>query len=148
MLEKQLINSGMGCGTVKNFNSTILRAMKNDEDMKWYFLTPVKSKDNGSGYKEATVNFAFPIKADRDDISEKEVLLKLEENEIENTECLIKHLKKYFNVVSFTSSTIPFWSTNAVERLQLTDFANVKIHLLNVVVTVKYRESWFKCTCN
>ena len=148
MIEKLLIDAGFGCGTVKNFNAVILDAQRTNDSQRWYFLTPLKVKDNGSGYKEVSVNFAFPIVASLDDIEEKAVLSRLANYESEYGNDLLKFLRKYFNVLSPTYSVIPFWSTNAVERLKLTDFANNRIHLLNLTVTLKYRETWFKCNCN
>ena len=148
MIEKLLIDAGFGCGTVKNFNAVILDAQRTNDSQRWYFLTPLKVKDNGSGYKEVSVNFAFPIVASLDDIEEKAVLSRLANYESEYGNDLLKFLRKYFNVLNPTYSVIPFWSTNAVERLKLTDFANNRIHLLNLTVTLKYRETWFKCNCN
>lgn len=148
MIEKLLIDAGFGCGTVKNFNAVILDAQRTNDSQRWYFLTPLKVKDNGSGYKEVSLNFAFPIVAELDDINESAVLSRLANYESEYGNDLLKFLRKYFNVLSPTYSVIPFWSTNAVERLKLTDFANNRIHLLNLTVTLKYRETWFKCNCN
>lgn len=148
MIEKLLIDAGFGCGSVKNFNAVILDAQRTNDSQRWYFLTPLKVKDNGSGYKEVSVNFAFPIVASLDDAEEKAVLSRLANYESEYGNDLLKFLRKYFNVLSPTYSVIPFWSTNAVERLKLTDFANNRIHLLNLTVTLKYRETWFKCNCN
>ena len=148
MIEKLLIDAGFGCGTVKNFNAVILDAQRTNDSQRWYFLTPLKVKDNGSGYKEVSVNFAFPIVAALEDIEEKAVLSRLANYESEYGNDLLKFLRKYFNVLVPTYSVIPFWSTNAVERLKLTDFANNRIHLLNLTVTLKYRETWFKCNCN
>ena len=148
MIEKLLIDAGFGCGTVKNFNAVILDAQRTNDSQRWYFLTPLKVKDNGSGYKEVSVNFAFPIVAALEDIEEKAVLSRLANYESEYGNDLLKFLRKYFNVLNPTYSVIPFWSTNAVERLKLTDFANNRIHLLNLTVTLKYRETWFKCNCN
>lgn len=148
MIEKLLIDAGFGCGTVKNFNAVILDAQRTNDSQRWYFLTPLKVKDNGSGYKEVSINFAFPIVAELDDINESAVLSRLANYESEYGNDLLKFLRKYFNVLNPTYSVIPFWSTNAVERLKLTDFANNRIHLLNLTVTLKYRETWFKCNCN
>ena len=148
MIEKLLIDAGFGCGTVKNFNAVILDAQRTNDSQRWYFLTPLKVKDNGSGYKEVSINFAFPIVAELEDIEEKAVLSRLANYESEYGNDLLKFLRKYFNVLNPTYSVIPFWSTNAVERLKLTDFANNRIHLLNLTVTLKYRETWFKCNCN
>lgn len=148
MIEKLLIDAGFGCGTVKNFNAVILDAQRTSDSQRWYFLTPLKVKDNGSGYKEVSINFAFPIVAELEDIEEKTVLSRLANYESEYGNDLLKFLRKYFNVLVPTYSVIPFWSTNAVERLKLTDFANNRIHLLNLTVTLKYRETWFKCNCN
>lgn len=148
MIEKLLIDAGFGCGTVKNFNAVILDAQRTNDSQRWYFLTPLKVKDNGSGYKEVSINFAFPIVAALDDIEEKAVLSRLANYESEYGNYLLNFLRKYFNVLAPTYSIIPFWSTTAVERLKLTDFANNRIHLLNLTVTLKYRETWFKCNCN
>ena len=148
MIEKLLIDAGFGCGSVKNFNAVILDAQRTNDSQRWYFLTPLKVKDNGSGYKEVSINFAFPIVAELEDIDESAVLSRLANYESEYGNDLLKFLRKYFNVLAPTYSIIPFWSTNAVERLKLTDFANNRIHLLNLTVTLKYRETWFKCNCN
>lgn len=153
MIEKLLIDAGFGCGTVKNFNAVILDAQRTNDSQRWYFLTPLKVKDNGSGYKEVSINFAFPIVAELDDIEEKAVLSRLANYESECRSDLLKFLRKYFkgtriSILAKDHSLIAFWSTNAVERLKLTDFANNRIHLLNLTVTLKYRETWFKCNCN
>ena len=153
MIEKLLIDAGFGCGTVKNFNAVILDAQRTNDSQRWYFLTPLKVKDNGSGYKEVSINFAFPIVAELDDIDEKTVLSRLANYESECRNDLLKFLRKYFkgapiSILAKDHAVISFWSTNAVERLKLTDFANNRIHLLNLTVTLKYRETWFKCNCN
>ena len=68
ILEKLLIGLGIKCGTVKNFNTAILEAARQNKLQSWYFLTPIKNKDNGSGYMEATINFAYPILSNIQDI--------------------------------------------------------------------------------
>ena len=70
MIEDLLLGLGLKCGSLKKFNTQILEAARLQELQMWYFLTPIKSKDDGSGYKTATINVAFPILADNDDKNE------------------------------------------------------------------------------
>ena len=148
MIENLLTKIGLNCGTLKNFNSVIVRAMELGESQKWYFLTPLKVKDNGSGFKEVTVNIAFPIQCEIDDVTEADVLNRLAGYESEYSEQLVKFLKKYFLVPTYTFSIVPFWSDTKTERKELTDFGNVRIHVISGTLTLKYRETWFKCNCN
>jgi hypothetical protein len=147
MIEDLLIGLGLKCGTVKNFNTIIMDASRQNQLQMWYFLTPIKGKDNGSGYMEATINLAFPILAVQGDINEISALSRISEIEKTVKPELINLLKKWMNVPSSTFSIIPFWSNEKGERNELKDFGNVRIHIINAVLTVKYRETWFNCNC-
>lgn len=148
MIEKVLTDIGLKCGTVKNLSTVINEALRNNDSQSWYFLTPLKVKDNGSGLKEVTFNLAFPILATQDDISEQAVLSRISLYESGHEEALIKFLSKYFLIPSFTFAVVPFWSKDSNERTERKDFANNKVHLISGNITLRYREKWFNCECN
>lgn len=148
MIEKLLIDLGLKCGSIKNFNSTILDAARQNQLQMWYFLTPIKSNDNGSGFKTATVNLAYPILAGSEDINEASAITRISEFETNLQTELLTILKKYVNVPDSTFSIIPFWANEKGERIERKDFGNVRVHIINGMLTLKYRESWFNCNCN
>lgn len=148
MIEKILTDIGLKCGTVKNLNTVILEALRIGDSQSWYFLTPLKVKDNGSGLKEVTFNLVFPILSVQDDISEQAALSRISLFESSYEESLIKFLSKYFLIPSFTFAVVPFWSKDSNERTERKDFANSKVHLISGNITLKYRENWFNCKCN
>jgi len=147
MIEKLLIGLGIKCGTVKNFNTAILEAARQNKLQSWYFLTPIKNKDNGSGYMEATINFAYPILSNIQDIDEASVLKRISIFDGDLKMELLNTLKKYVNVPTSTFSIIPFWANEKGERIERKDFGNIRVHIINGILTVKYRESWFNCEC-
>lgn len=136
-----------GCGTVKNFNSEILEAQRLNKPQKWYYLTPIKVKDDGSGYKEVTVNMAYPIPAILADASSEKIAFDRIKNDAQFLQGeLIDFMKKYFNVPSHTFSTIPFWANEKTqERDGRRNFGNNSVHIIYGNLTLKYRESRFDC---
>ena len=147
MIEDLLIGLGLKCGSLKNFNTAILDAARQNQMQMWYFLTPIKSNDNGSGYMEATINLAFPILAGLGDINELSAISRISEIEKDVKPQLINLLKKYVNIPTATFSVHPFLANEKSERIERKDFAGVRVHIINAVLTVRYRESWFNCNC-
>jgi hypothetical protein len=147
MIEDLLIGLGLNCGTSKNFNTKIVEAVRRDALQMWYFKTPIRNKDNSSGYMEAQINLFFPVLAVASDISESVAITRLSDIQKEVTPQLIAMLKKFVNIPAATHTVVPFWSNNLNERDERKDFANVRVHLIHLSLTVKYRESWFNCEC-
>lgn len=145
MIEDLLIKAGLGCGSKKNFQSEILKNMKVPGVLpRWYFLTPIKH--SGNGLVTATINFAFPFVAKSTDTSDAIVLSRLENERKAYEDDLIHFIRSFGFIVppdSQTFSIIPFWATETSERTERKDFAGLRIHILNAVITVKYRKSWF-----
>lgn len=142
MIENYLIAAGLGCGTKKNFKDEVLKSMKLHLPSKWYFLTPVNV--SGNGLKSATLNMAFPFLALRYDsiTSEGDVLARLELTRKEYEDDLMKFLRANKFIVppdTANFSIIPFWAGEPGYREELEDFNGIRIHILNAVVTVKYR---------
>lgn len=148
MVESYLLAIGMRCGTVKNFSNTIVEDMRTNSKQHWYFLTPIKSVDKGSLLKEATIQFAFPFVAIPTDISERDVLKRLEKIIGGYEHSLLIQLKKMLLVQSVTFSIIPFWANEKGERIERKNLGQSSIHILNAQITVRYRDSWFDCNCN
>lgn len=147
MLETFLLNGGFKCGTIKNLSTVINEAMLTNTQLTWYFLTPLKPKDNGSGFKEVTINFAYPFIAELTDITEDDVFNRLKFLTPDYEKYLLKELKKIFLVPSYTFSVVPFWSNREGIRIDRKDFSNVKIHILSAQLTLRYRDAWINCQC-
>ena len=148
MIEKFLIDSGIKCGTLKNFNTTILEDARRSSKAHWYFLTPLKPTDKGgNGFKEVVINFAYPIDAIKQDLTEEDVFKRLSKLNGKYEKELIKFLRKKVLVPSFDLKVIPFWSNDKMPRTERADFGNVKIHIINVIATIRYRDSYFGCDC-
>lgn len=148
MVEKYLLDLGLGCGSVKNFNTEILKNMRFSNGQKWYFKTPIKITDN-NGLKTATINLAFPFLAIQTDITEADVIKRISLVKTCYENQLIKVLRKKFIVPDYYLAIIPFWANdgNGNERIDRKDFAQTRVHILNAVVNVKYRDSNFSCKC-
>ena len=142
MIENYLIQIGMRGGSVKNFGLAIVEDSKKFDNQHWYFLTPIKVKDNGNGLKEATINLAYPFEVERDDVSEVEVLERLSGYMIDYETELLKQLRKILIVPSLTLSVVPFWANEKGERVERKNFAQAAVHILSATATVKYREHW------
>ncbi len=142
MIENYLIAAGLGCGTKKNFKDEIKKAMNLHLPSKWYFRTPVAV--SGNGLKTATLDLAFPFLALRYDsiTDEGTVLARLELTRKEYEDDLIKFLRSNRFIVppdTANFSIIPFWAGEPGYREELEDFNGIRIHIINAVVTVKYR---------
>lgn len=140
MIESFLIEHGLGCGTVKNFQTEILKNVKLGITDRWYFKTPIKVSSNG--LKTAVIDFAFPFLAKKDDVNEKDVLTRLEVLRKDYENDLIHFLRKHKFIVppdTASFSIIPFWANEKGERNDRKDFAGIRVHILNAVLTVKYR---------
>ena len=149
MVENYLLQIGMRCGTVKNFNNSILRDMENNDGQHWYFLTPIKAFDKGNGLKECTVNMAYPFLNEETDTSEQIVIERLSPLMDGHQTDLLKILRKMLIVPSFTFSVVPFWANEKTsERNELKDFGSNRIHIINASIKILYRETWFKTTYN
>jgi len=142
MIESFLIASGLGCGTKQNFKDEVLKSMQLHLASKWYFRTPVKVSSNG--LKTATLDMAFPFLALINDSKDNEeaVLARLEIDRKAYEDDLIYFLRKYKFIVppdTANFSIIPFWHGEAGYRDEAEDFNGIRIHILNAVLTVKYR---------
>jgi len=141
MIEKFLINSGCKCGTKKNFSTVISDDLRIDDFQHWYFLTPLKVIGKQNGVMSTTINMAYPFIAEDGETTEEDVLKRIsdEADDYKNG------LKEFFNKWSISNdiefSEIPFYGGSNAERTNLTTFGNNKIHLLNVIVKVSYREN-------
>ena len=153
MIENYLIQIGFNCGTVKNFNNEILEDQRKKDSNHWYFLTPIKSTDSGNGLKEAKINMAYPFEVfEKTDVSEKEVIKRLSVNLKEYETELLKRLRQDRRLIvppsMFTISFIPFWANEkSSERMNRVDFGSNRIHIINVSLTIRYREEWLNCNC-
>lgn len=148
MLENYLLNIGMRCGTVKNFNNVIIDDMRKKDGQHWYFLTPVKIIGRASNLNEATVQIAYPFLATNSDLTEEDAIKRLTPVLPEFKNSLENELKKMLLLQSATYSLIPFWANEKGDRTERKDFGQTRIHILNAQVTVRYRDSWFTCNCN
>lgn len=140
MIESYLIESGLGCGTVKNFQTEILKNVKLGITDRWYFKTPIKV--SSSGLKTAVIDFAFPFLAKQTDIDEKTVLSRLEILREDHENDLLRFLRTHKFIVppdNANFSIIPFWAAEKGERNERKDFQGIRVHILNAVLTVKYR---------
>lgn len=138
----------MRCGSVKNFNASILEDMRLSKSQHWYFATPFKVAEKSGGLKECTVNMALPFIAERGDITEQSVIEKLSPIVPELEKELLKVLRKKLIVPAHTIAVIPFWANEkGSERVERKDFGTVRIHIINVSATILYRDSWFTCNC-
>jgi hypothetical protein len=148
MVEKFLLDIGMRCGTVKNFNTTIIEDLRKGEDAHWYFLTPIKANENVGGFKTATVSMAFPFFAVREDVTEADVINRLSVLLPEYEPTLLANLRQMLIVPDCTIFPIPFWANESGDsRNERKNFAQTSIHILSAKVTIKYRDSWFNCKC-
>jgi hypothetical protein len=149
MLENFLLQIGMHCGTLKNFNTAILEDVRKNDYQHWYFLTPIKCNDKASGLKECTVQMAYPFLAANGEISEESSIKRISDLVPGYEAELLKVLRVKVIVPSFTLSVIPFWANDkGTERNERKDFAQTRIHIINASVTINFRESWLNCNCN
>lgn len=140
MIESFLIESGLGCGTVKNFSTEILKNVKLGVTDRWYFKTPIKV--SGNGLKTAVIDMAFPFIANQGDVDEKSALSRLEMVRKGYEDDLLHFLRKNKFIAPVDNanfSIIPFWATEAGQRNDRKDFAGIRVHILNAVITIKYR---------
>lgn len=143
MLENYLIQIGLRCGTVKNFNTTIVNDMRKKDVQHWYFLTPIKAGDKGGLLKEAVVTMALPFLAHNGETTEADVLKRISplvEN-VKNT--LLCKLRKTVIVPTFEFSIKPFWANETGnERTDRKDFAQTRVHIIQAKLTINYRDNW------
>lgn len=137
MIERFLIQAGIECGSVKNFNNVVIDGMNIGKTDRWYFRTPVKVSSDG--FKSATLDCAFPFAAIPDDIDEASALSRIELIRKGYEKDLLFFLRKLGFICppdqqAFT--IIPFWA----------ELGGVKIHILNGLLTLKYRDNFFNIT--
>lgn len=143
IVENFLVDAGLGCGTVKNFNTEIISNMKLKKTDKWYFKTPLKI--SGTGLKTVTIDMAFPFQTAINEMEENEAITRLSPDLKDyKTDLKFFFRKNGFIVSNIDFSFIPFWANETGTRNERKDFAQLRIHILNAVVTLKYRDSWFK----
>lgn len=149
MIENFLLQIGMHCGTVKNFNSSILEDVRRNDFQHWYFLTPIKCTDKANGLKECTVQMAYPFLCANNEISEEAAIQRISDLVPEYEAELLKVLRQKVIAPSYTFSVIPFWANEkASERNERKDFAQTRVHIISGSVTIRFRENWFNCKCN
>lgn len=140
MIESYLINHGLGCGSKKNFPIELIKNHKLGISDRWYFLTPVKV--SGNGLRSAVLNMAFPFMAKPGEITEKQALERLELVRKDYEDDLMFFLRSHRFIVppdTANFSIIPFFANETGgERTERKDLP-VRIHILNAVITVKYR---------
>jgi hypothetical protein len=135
----------MRCGTVRNFNASILKDAKRGDFNHWYFKTPVKSTDKGGHLREATIDLAFPFIAKKEDDLEAEIIERLTPIMIEMQDELLATLNRTILTPNFNFSIIPFWANEkGSERNERKDFANTRVHIINAVITVNFRNYWLQ----
>jgi hypothetical protein len=139
MIESYLINAGLGCGSKKNFPIELIKNISLGISDRWYFLTPVRV--SGNGLKSATLNMAFPFRAKLDEVTEKQALDRIELVRQDYEDDLMRFLRSLKFIVppdTANFSIIPFFATETGERTERKDLP-IRVHILNAVVTVKYR---------
>jgi hypothetical protein len=140
MIESYLINAGLGCGSKKNFPIELIKNVKLGISDRWYFLTPVKQK--GIGLKSVTLNMAFPFLAKLDEVNEKQAIDRIELVKDDYVNDLVRFLRSLKFIVppdTVDPSIIPFYANETTgERTERKDLP-IRVHILNAVVTVKYR---------
>ena len=144
MIENYMILGGLGCGTKKHFAQVIITDLKKGVSPRWYFRTPIKY--SGHGLRTAVIDMAFPFISKNTDIDEKTILTRLEVDRKCYEDDLIAFLRKGGFIVppdSAVFAIVPNYSCKTDARDERADFAGTRIHILNAVITVKYRESWF-----
>lgn len=143
MLENYLISIGLRCGTVKNFNTTILTDSRRKDNQHWYFLTPIKASDKGGELKEAVVTMAFPFVAQSTDTSDAEVIKRISPLIYSMKNALLCRLRKTVIVPTEEFKVIPFWANDGSgERNDRKDFAQNKVHIIQAKITINYRDYW------
>jgi hypothetical protein len=151
MVEKYLLDIGMRCGSVKNFNASILEDMRLSKSQHWYFATPFKVTDKGGGLKECTVNMAYPFLAVNGEISEQEAIKRISPLIPEYEAALLKALRKGCSrliVIPSQFYPVALWANEkGAERVDRKDFGAVRIHIISASLTIRYRDSWFTCNC-
>lgn len=147
MIERMLIDSGCKCGTKKNLSTQISTDLKNGSGQHWYFLTPLKIKESTNGVMSTVINMGFPFIAKKDEQSEEDVLKRIDSVSNEYKNGLKKFFSKWCIKCEIEFSNTPFYGGGSGERSELTNFGNNKIHLLNVIAKIDYRESKINCNC-
>ena len=149
MVENFLLKIGMKCGTVKNFNSTILNDMRLNGKQHWYFLTPIKTSEDNTGLKTSIINLAFPFISITEDISEADVYKRLTPKISSYRNDLLSTIRKTLNKTQLIYFyPVAFWANEkGTERNERKDSGNSTIHIFNVQLSIKWRETDFNCEC-
>jgi hypothetical protein len=141
MIENFLIAGGLGCGNKDNFKKVVYESMQLHLDPKWYFRTPVGYTSDG--LKSASLDLAFPFLALIDDSKERIEAVEARIGAVreEYVDDLVKFLRQFFIVPpdEIKSKIIPFWFGEPGYSEETEDFNGIRIHIINVVLTVKYR---------
>ena len=142
MIENYLIQNGFGCGSVKNFSNEIVERSKFGKDTRWYFSTPIKTTVNAN-LAECTLHLAFPFLAQYGETVESGVYAKTTETAQKKYFEVCEFFKEKFLVPKKSVTFVPFWSgSDAEKRTDRKDFANTRVHILAVDLTLRYKESW------
>ena len=142
MIENYLIQNGFGCGSVKNFANEVAERTKFAKDERWYFSTPIKTNVNAN-LAECTLHLAFPFLAQYGETVESGVYSKTTETAQKKYFEVCEFFKGKFLVPKKSVTFVPFWSGSDDEkRTDRKDFANTRVHILAVDLTLRYKESW------
>lgn len=147
MIENYLIQNGFGCGSVKNFANEVAERTKFSKDERWYFSTPIKTNVSG-GLAECTIHIAYPFLAQKGETVESGVYVSTTEAAQQKYFDVCDFFKAKFLVPKKSFTFVPFWSFSENEkRLERADAGGVRVHVLVVDLTLRYKEVWLRgCT--
>jgi len=142
MIENYLIAGGCKGGPKTNFRKWVLNDQELNKSPRWYFRTPVKY--SGDGLKSAILDMAFPFHALIDDSKDDEapILARLEATKKEYIDELLFFFRSNNFIVppdSVNPTLIAFWAGDTNPKEENKTYQGLTIHILNVVLTVEYR---------
>lgn len=142
MIEAWLNEAGVKGGPKANFKKWVLNDQQLHRLPRWYFRTPVKYSSDG--LKSATLDMAFPFQASINDNIDDEapILARLELIKQQYVDDLIDFFRKYGFIVppeNVTATLIAFWAGDTNPKEENRAYQGMRLHILNVVLTVKYR---------
>lgn len=142
MIEAWLNEAGVKGGPKANFKKWVLNDQQLHKLPRWYFRTPVKYLSDG--FKAATLDMAFPFQALIGDNIDDEapILARLELVKQQYIDDLLVFFRKYGFIVppeTVNATLIAFWAGDTNPKEENKSYQGMRIHILNVVLTIKYR---------
>lgn len=142
MIEAWLNEAGVKGGPKANFKKWVLNDQQLHKLPRWYFRTPVMYSSDG--LKSATLDMAYPFPALINDNIDDEapILARLELTKQQYVDDLIDFFRKYGFIVppdSVNATLIAFWAGDTNPKEENKYYQGMRIHILNVVLTIKYR---------